>query len=63
MRVAGARHGKDIKFLLRVITNGTDGWTWTGDPAHSKKLVDKLNFGGAKGAATSATAANDLHSV
>ena len=37
--------------------------TWTGDPAHSMKLVDKLNFGGAKGAATPATAANDPHSV
>ena len=42
---------KDIKFLKRVITCITDGWTWTGDPTQSKKLVNKLNLG-AKGAVT-----------
>ena len=48
-----------------VFTYGSDGWTWTGDAAHSKKLVDELNLGGAKGAATpgsKATAATDPHS-
>ena len=63
--LAGPRHEKDIKLDKRVINFGTHGWTWTGDPAHSRKLVDELNFGGAKGAATpgsKATAANDPHS-
>ena len=62
--LAGPRQEKEIKFLKRVITYGPDGWTWTGDPAHRKQLVDELNFGGAKGAATpgsKATAANDPH--
>ena len=43
---------------------GTDGWTWTTDLAHSKKLVDELIFG-AKAAATpgsKATGVNDPHS-
>ena len=55
--LAGLRHEKEIKFLKRVIACGTDGWTWTDDPAHSKKLVDELNLGGAKGAATSGSEA------
>ena len=52
MSLAGPRHEKDITFLKRVITYGTDGWTWTGHPAHSKKLVDGIKLGGAKSAAT-----------
>ena len=42
-----------------------DGWIGTGDPTHSEKLVDELNFGVSKGAAapgTKATATSDPHS-
>ena len=61
----GPGHEKELKFLKRVITCNTDGWTWTGDPPHSKKLVNELNLGGAKGEATpssEATRVNDPHS-
>ena len=64
--LAGPGHEKGMKFLKRVITCGTDGcWTWMGHPTHSKKLVNDLNLGGAKGAATprsKATGVNDPHS-
>ena len=43
--LAGLGHEKEIKFLKRVITFNTDGWTWTGDPTHSEKLVNELNLG------------------
>ena len=48
-----------------MITYNTDGWTWTGDPTHSKKLVNELNLRGAKGAVTlgsKATGVNGPHS-
>ena len=50
--LAGLGHEKEIELLKRVITYSIDGWTWTGDPTHSKKLVNELNFGGAKDAVT-----------
>ena len=34
-----------------------DGWIGTGDPTHSEKLVDELNFGVSKGAAAPRTEA------
>ena len=43
--LAGPGHEREIKFLKRVITYNTDGWTWTGDPTHSKTLVNEINFG------------------
>ena len=61
----GLGHEKEIKFLKCVITYNTDGWTWTGDPTLSKKLVNELNLGGAKAAVTpssKATGVNDPHS-
>ena len=63
--LTGPGHENLIEFLKRVITYGIDGWTCTGHPAHSKKLVDELNLGGAKDAATpdsTATGVNDPHS-
>ena len=48
-----------INFVSFAITCGTDGWTWTGDPAHSKEPGRELKVGGPKGAATPA---NDPHS-
>ena len=63
--MAGRGHEKEIKFLKRVITYNIDGWTWTGDPTHSEKLVNEVNLGGAKGAVTpgsKATGINDPHS-
>ena len=65
MSLAGPGHDKEIEILKRVITYNTDGWTWTGDPTHTKKLVNELNLGGAKGAATvgsKATEVNHPHS-
>ena len=47
-----------------MITCNTVGWTWTGDPTHSRKLLNELNFGGAKVAVTrgsKATGMNDPH--
>ena len=52
-------HEKEIKFLKRVITCNADGWTWTGDPTHSKKLVSELNMG-TNGAATPGSKATAL---
>ena len=63
MSLAGPRHEKDIKSLEREITYGTDGWTWTDNPAQSKKLVDELNLGGAKGAATPGSKAERYRSL
>ena len=63
--LAGPGHEKEIKFLKRVITYNTDGSTWTGAPTHSKKLVNELYLGGAKGAVTlgsKATRVKDQHS-
>ena len=63
--LAGPGHEKESKFLKRVLTCNTDGWTRTGDPTHSKKLGNELNLGGAKGAVTprsKATGVNDPHS-
>ena len=53
------------KSRINLVTYSTDGWTRTGDPTHNKKLVNELNLGGAKGAATpssKATGVNDPHS-
>ena len=55
--LAGPGHEKEIKFLERVITDNTDGWTWTGDPT-LRKLVNELNLGGAKGRVTPGSKGN-----
>ena len=60
MSLAGPGHEKEITF--RVIICGTDGWTWTGGPAHSK-LVNELNFGGVKGAAAPNSRATGVNGV
>ena len=59
--LAGRGHEKEIKFLKCVITYSSDGWTWTGDPTHRKKLVNELNLGGAKGAVTSGSKATGVN--
>ena len=46
--VVGPGHEKHINLLKRVITYGTDGLTWTGDLAHSKKFVDEVVEPGAQ---------------